>query len=204
KGLSGTGSSGDSGTASRIFATFLNWMQDKTAPVFLVATANDINRLPPEFLRKGRFNEIFFVDLPTGAERKAIFKIHIEKRLKTEKARGNFPLQDASYEHLAGLTEGFIGAEIEQVVITGLFEAYAENRGLEIEDIEKAIEETIPLSVTQAEEIKRLREWASVRAVAATLRDDRKDYGEVAEEAEKPVPDDSEIRSKRGGRMLDF
>jgi len=204
KGLSGTGSSGDSGTASRIFATFLNWMQDKTAPVFLVATANDINRLPPEFLRKGRFNEIFFVDLPTGAERKAIFKIHIEKRLKSEKARGNFPLQDASYEHLAGLTEGFIGAEIEQVVITGLFEAYAENRGLEIEDIEKAIEETIPLSVTQAEEIKRLREWASVRAVAATLRDDRKDYGEVAEEAEKPVPDDSEIRSKRGGRMLDF
>src|SRR5699024_7986791 len=83
KGLSGTGSSGDSGTASRIFATFMNWMQDKTAPVFLVATANDINRLPPEFLRKGRFNEIFFVDLPTGAERKAIFKIHIEKRLKS-------------------------------------------------------------------------------------------------------------------------
>lgn len=205
KGLAGTSSSGDSGTSSRIFATFLNWMQDKTAPVFLVATANDIQRLPPEFLRKGRFNEIFFVDLPTVTERKGIFKIHIEKRLKSEKARGEFPLTNETYEHLANLTEGFIGAEIEQVVIIGLFEAYAENRGLQVKDLEKAIEEIVPLSITQSEEIKRLREWASVRAVTATLRDDRREYEEVAEEEKKSLPEDtSDIHSKRGGRMLDF
>ncbi|MEI3612350.1 AAA family ATPase [Pseudogracilibacillus sp. SO30301A] len=205
KGLAGTSSSGDSGTSSRIFATFLNWMQDKTAPVFLVATANDIQRLPPEFLRKGRFNEIFFVDLPTVIERKGIFKIHIEKRLQSDKARGEFPLTNETYEHLAKLTEGFIGAEIEQVVIIGLFEAYAENRGLQVKDLEKAIEEIVPLSITQAEEIKRLREWASVRAVTATLRDDRREYEEVAEEEKKSLPEDaSDVHSKRGGRMLDF
>src|SRR5690625_632336 len=108
KGLAGTNSSGDSGTASRIFGTFLNWMQDKTEPVFLVATANDIQKLPPEFLRKGRFNEIFFVDLPTKEERKVIFNIHLNKRLKSEKSRGNFPLNDEMYARLADLTEGFI------------------------------------------------------------------------------------------------
>src|SRR5690625_1724237 len=198
KGLAGSSSTGDSGTASRIFATFLNWMQDKSAPVFLVATANDIQRLPPEFLRKGRFNEIFFVDLPTDTERKAIFRIHIEKRLKSEKARGNFPQTDETYQHLAGLTEGFIGAEIEQIVIIGLFEAYAENRGLEVKDLEKAMDEIIPLSITQAEDIKSLREWASVRAVTATLRDDRKEYREVTEKNEKPNSEESDIQSQRG------
>src|SRR5699024_2724155 len=99
KGFAGTNSSGDGGTASRIFGTFLNWMQDKTAPVFLVATANNIEHLPPEFLRKGRFNEIFFVDLPTHTERTTIFKIHLEKRLKNEKARGNFACTNETYEH---------------------------------------------------------------------------------------------------------
>jgi len=204
KGFSGTGGTGDGGTASRIFGTFLNWMQDKTAPVFLVATANNINQLPPEFLRKGRFNEIFFVDLPTKTERKAIFKIHIEKRLTSEKVKGDFSCTDATYEQLADLTEGFIGAEIEQVVISGLFDAFAEKRSLRIDDIIKSINETVPLSITQAEEITRLREWASVRAVAATLRDDRKEYEEVTEEERKIADPSREIGAKRGGRMLDF
>lgn len=205
KGLAGTNSSGDSGTASRIFGTFLNWMQDKTEPVFLVATANDIQKLPPEFLRKGRFNEIFFVDLPTKEERKVIFNIHLNKRLKSEKSRGNFPLNDEMYERLADLTEGFIGAEVEQVVISALFEAFAESRSLEVGDLEKAIEQTVPLSTTQREQIKALREWASVRAVAATLRDDRKEYEEVSSEEDKPDSDDhSDIHAQRGGRILEF
>ncbi|HIV75548.1 MAG TPA: AAA family ATPase [Candidatus Pseudogracilibacillus intestinigallinarum] len=203
KGLAGTNSSGDSGTTSRIFATFLNWMQEKTSPVFLVATANDIQRLPAEFLRKGRFNEIFFVDLPTKRERKAIFKIHLEKRLKSEKAKGTFSLSEETYDHLADLTEGYIGAELEQIVISALFEAFAESRGLQMKDIEKAIAETVPLSITQAEQITRLREWASVRAVAATLSDDRQEYVNVEDE-EKKKPNDPEILSKRGGRMLEF
>src|SRR5690625_4743665 len=84
KGLAGTNSSGDSGTSTRIFGTLLTWMQEKTDPVFVVATANNIEALPPELLRKGRFDEIFFVDLPTRTERKEIFKIHIEKRMKSE------------------------------------------------------------------------------------------------------------------------
>lgn len=204
KGFSGTNNSGDSGTASRIFGTFLNWMQDKTAPVFLVATANNIQQLPPEFLRKGRFNEIFFVDLPTRAERKAIFKIHLEKRLTSEKVKGDFSCTQETYDYLSSLTEGFIGAEIEQVVITGLFEAFAEKRPLKVEDLTKAIEETVPLSVTQAEQINRLREWASVRAVAATLRDDRKEYEQYDEAEQQSDTSDQDISSKRGGRMLDF
>lgn len=205
KGLAGTNSNGDGGTASRIFGTFLNWMQDKTEPVFLVATANDIQKLPPEFLRKGRFNEIFFVDLPTRSEREVIFKIHLEKRLKSELSRGNFPLQKETYEQLANLTEGFIGAELEQIVITGLFEAFAESRSLEVRDLEKAIAETIPLSITQREQIKALRDWASVRAVAATLQDDRKEYKAVKTGGtEAQSDDDSDINAQRGGRILEF
>lgn len=205
KGLAGTSSSGDSGTASRIFATFLNWMQDKTEPVFLVATANDIQQLPPEFLRKGRFNEIFFVDLPTHKERKVIFKIHLKKRLTSEKSRGDFPLEETTYEQLANMTEGFIGAELEQVVISALFEAFAESRSLQLTDLEKAINETVPLSVTQAEQIKALREWASVRAVAATLKEDREEYAEAEDKPDTPdVEDSSDITSTRGGRVLEF
>lgn len=205
KGLAGTNSSSDSGTSSRIFATFLNWMQDKTEPVFLVATANDIQRLPPEFLRKGRFNEIFFVDLPTRQERKAIFNIHLNKRLTSAKSRGNFPLEEATYEQLANMTEGFIGAELEQVVISALFEAFAEKRALKLADLEKAIQETVPLSVTQSEQIKALREWASVRAVAATLGEDRKEYNEVTDDSSSSDEEDnSEVTSERGGRVLEF
>lgn len=205
KGLGGTNSSGDSGTSTRIFGTLLTWMQEKTKPVFLVATANNIMALPPELLRKGRFDEIFFVDLPTHKERKEIFKIHIEKRLKSDKVKGNFQLSDETYEKLANVSEGFIGAEIEQAVISGLFEAYSEKRSINEEDILKAIERTVPLSITQSEQIRSIREWANVRAVAATLQDDRADYSHVLEQEEpKEIPGDEDIYRSRGGRTLDF
>src|SRR5699024_11893292 len=103
------------------------------------------------------------------------------------------------------MTEGFIGAELEQVVISALFEAFAETRAIQMNDLKKAIEETIPLSVTQAEQIKALREWASVRAVAATLREDRKEYSAVKDEPTDPDKEDrDDIYSQRGGRILEF
>ncbi|WP_017471412.1 AAA family ATPase [Amphibacillus jilinensis] len=203
KGLGGANGSGDSGTSSRIFGTLLTWMQEKTNPVFVVATANNIQSLPPELLRKGRFDEIFFVDLPTKREREAIFKIHLTKRLTSEKVSGDLTADDALFSHFSSLSEGFIGAEIEQAIISGLFEAYAEQRHLRVADIEKAIEQTVPLSITQAEQIRSLREWANVRAVAATPKDDRADYGSDAEEKQLPSPS-NDIHTSRGGRTLDF
>ncbi len=204
KGLGGTNSNGDSGTSTRIFGTLLTWMQEKTKPVFLVATAKNIRALPPELLRKGRIDEIFFVDLPTRKERKEIFKIHIEKRLISEKVKGDFQLDAETYEKLADASEGFIGAEIEQAVISGLFEAYSEQRALHVRDILKAIQQTVPLSVTQAEQIRSIRDWANVRAVAATLQDDRADYSQniVLEPSQDPL--DEDIYRSRGGRTLDF
>ncbi|MBS3679282.1 AAA family ATPase [Ornithinibacillus massiliensis] len=205
KGLGGTNTSGDSGTSTRIFGTLLTWMQEKKEPVFLVATANNIQALPPELLRKGRFDEIFFVDLPTHKERKEIFKIHIQKRLTSDKVRGHFQLSDLTFEKLAEASEGFIGAEIEQAVISGLFEAYSEKRSLQEEDILKAIERTVPLSITQSEQIRSIREWANVRAVAATPQDDRIDYHQVMHKEEpKEAPEDEDIYRSRGGRTLDF
>ena len=203
KGLGGTNSNGDSGTSTRIFGTLVTWMQEKSKPVFVVATANNIQALPPELLRKGRFDEIFFVDLPTRKEREEIFRIHIEKRLTSEQVKGDFEITGELLAELASISEGFIGAEIEQAVIAGLFEAYHEQRSLKKEDIMKAIKQTVPLSVTQAEQIRALREWANVRAVAATLGDDRADYGkEVETEVMEGISDD--IHSKRGGRTIDF
>lgn len=167
KGFTQTGT-GDGGTARRVFASFLTWLQEKTKPVFVVATANQIQALPPELLRKGRFDEIFFVDLPTKEERKTIFRIHLEKRLISPQARGDFEISDEQLETLSELTEGFIGAEIEEVVISALFEAFSEERAIAFGDLVQAIHQTVPLSVTQGEQIKEIREWASLRAVAAT------------------------------------
>lgn len=169
KGFSHVGA-GDGGTARRVFASFLTWLQEKTKPVFVVATANQIKTLPPELLRKGRFDEIFFVDLPTKEERKTIFRIHLEKRLVSEQARGNFEINEENLEILSKLTEGFIGAEIEEVVISALFEAFSEERSITINDLVQAIQDTVPLSVTQGEQIKEIREWANLRAVAASKR----------------------------------
>ncbi len=152
----GGGSSSDSGLSTRIFGSFITWLQEKTAPVFVIATANSIENLPPELLRKGRFDEIFFVDLPTEAERAAIFNIHIAKRKR-----------DAAEYHigeLVSLSEGFSGAEIEQAIISSMYDAFYENRDIQTSDIAKALQETVPLSQTMREKIEHLKQWAKLRA----------------------------------------
>ena len=138
-------------------------------PVFVVATANDISALPPELLRKGRFDEIFFVDLPSRRERGEIFRLHLGKRLKDPQILGAVRITDESCLKLAEATEGFIGAEIEQVVVAALFEAFAESRALPWSDFGRAIKATVPLSTTQAERIAEIRDWASKRAVPASV-----------------------------------
>ena len=198
KGLNGVGSSNDSGVSSRIFGTFLTWMQEKTAPVFVIATANDISKLPPELLRKGRFDEIFFVDLPTLNERKEIFKVHLTKRLKDAEVCGNIKPNDEKFiNSLAQKTEGFIGSEIEQVVISALCDAFFENRALETNDFEKAITNTVPLSTTQKEQILAIREWANVRAVCASSKENIEKYKNI-------IHEEDDITTARGGRRLDI
>ncbi len=198
KGLAGTGSSGDNGTSTRIFGTFLTWMQEKTAPVFVIATANDISGLPPELLRKGRFDEIFFVDLPTKTERKKIFEVHLNKRVKSSEVGQDITVNDDLLEHLSTLSEGFVGAEIEQAVVSALYEAFFAQRNVMEEDLDRVIKSTVPLSVTQKEQIKRLRDWANVRAVSATASEDLKTY-ELNNET-----DTDDVGASRGGRVLDF
>ena len=196
KGLSGLNSNGDSGVSSRIFGQFLTWMQEKESPVFVIATANNISNLPPELLRKGRFDEIFFVDLPTVTERKEIFKLHLERRLKDKEVASEIMGVKNLCTTLAKMTEGFIGSEIEQVVISSLCDAFFENRPLRFEDLEKNIATTVPLSTTQREQILALRAWANVRAVSATKTSNLKAY--------KNDVNEENITSSRGGRTLDF
>jgi len=162
KGLAGTQSSSasDAGTTSRVFGTLVTWMQEKTAPVFVVATANDISQLPPELLRKGRFDEIFFVDLPAGKERRQIFAIHVRRR-------GRDP-QQYDLEQLAREADGFSGAEIEQAVISALYRAFERGDEVTTGDIVHSMKETVPLSVTVSENIEELREWARLRARPAS------------------------------------
>jgi ATP-dependent 26S proteasome regulatory subunit len=161
KGLAGAGGgSNDTGVSARVFGTLLTWLQEKSAPVFVVATANRIDSLPPELLRKGRFDEIFFIDLPTEAERADIFGIQLKKR-RRDPAR--FPLAE-----LAQATPGFSGAEIEQVVVAGLYDAFADGLELAPEHLFAAAKETTPLAVTMAEDVGRLRQWASTRTRPAS------------------------------------
>lgn len=161
KGLSGMkGGGGDSGTTARVFSTFLTWLQEKTKPVFVIATANDISALPPELLRKGRFDEIFFVDLPSQAERKKIFEIHLAKRKRNP---AMFEL-----DKLATASNGYSGAEIEQAIISAMYAGFAEKREINSEDILKALQETVPLSTTMKEAIADLREWCAQRARPAS------------------------------------
>jgi len=164
KGLSGTASSGqvDGGVTARVFGAMLTWLQEKTAPVFVVATANKIELLPPELLRKGRFDEIFFIDLPASAERREIWAIHVARR-KRDPAL--FDLIE-----LAQLTEGYSGAEIEQAVIAGLHFAFAEGTDLQQKHLVRAVQETIPLATTMGEDITRQREWAKTRTRPASGR----------------------------------
>lgn len=194
KGFAGTRSDGDSGTSARVFGTFLTWMQDKTAPVFVIATSNDISALPAELLRKGRFDEIFFVDLPTVREREKIFRLHLEKRVKGAEVPHRIDLSSGLCRELAELADGFSGAEIEQAVIAALYEAFFAGRGLCREDLVKSIQETVPLSVTQKEQILNLRQWAATRAVLATAKEDREVLADAGSGA---VP-------AQGGRIVDF
>lgn len=158
KAFAGSAGSADSdgGTSSRIFGSFLTWMQEKSSPVFVMATANRVERLPGEFLRKGRFDEIFFVDLPTSEERKEIFNIHLSKR-RRDIAR--FDL-----DQLANVCEGYSGAEIEQALIAAMYEAFAQEREFTQLDIIAAIKSTLPLSKTMTEQVTALRDWARQRA----------------------------------------
>jgi hypothetical protein len=156
----GGGHNGDSGVSARVFGTFLTWMQEKTAPVFVLATANNIEHLPPELLRKGRFDDIFFIDLPKLEERAQIINIHLQKRNRDPK---QFQVADFSK-----LTKGFAGSEIEQLVISGLYRAFAQDREIGNKDILNEIKETVPLSITYKEHIDELRAWAENRARPAT------------------------------------
>jgi SpoVK/Ycf46/Vps4 family AAA+-type ATPase len=162
KGLSGARSSGetDGGTGARVFGALLTWMQEKTAPVFVVATANRIADLPPELLRKGRFDEIFFIDLPSARERTEIAAIHL-------RARNRDPDQFA-LDEIAAASRGHSGAEIEQAIVSGLYQAFEEKQALSTAHIVDALTETRPLSQTMAEDISALREWARTRARLAS------------------------------------
>lgn len=164
KGLSGMQSSGasDGGTTSRVLGTFLTWMQEKEKPVFVVATANHIAQLPPELLRKGRVDEIFFVDLPVHQDRKEILSIHLKHRDRLE----DFTEDELS--ELADASKGFTGAELEEAVKEAMFLAFAEGHQLNKLDILKAINTTTPLSQTMHEMINQTRQWAKGRAVAAS------------------------------------
>jgi AAA+ superfamily predicted ATPase len=157
----GFAASDSEGRATRTFGSFLTWMAEKRAPVFVVATANDVVRLPPELLRRGRFDELFFVDLPSQAERLEILSIHLRKN---GREAAQFPL-----EELAAQAERLSGAELEQVVAAGLYKAFAAGRELASDDLADAIQETVPLYETYEERIKELRNWARHRARAASL-----------------------------------
>lgn len=162
KGLSGVKSSSasDAGTTSRLFGTIITWLQEKQAPVFVVATANEIEELPPEILRKGRFDEIFFVDLPAEAERREIFRIHLQKR-------GRDP-QRFDIAYLAQISEGYSGAEIEQAIIEALYQVYGVKEDIETADIVLALKQLVPLSRTMREAIQNRRLWAATRTVNAS------------------------------------
>lgn len=150
----------DGGTGSRVLGTFLTWLQEKETPVFVIATANNISNLPPELLRKGRLDEIFFVDLPDEHERREIFKIHLQRR-------GREP-QDYDLLELAGRSDGFSGAEIEQVVNSALYDAFDQKLELKEDHLLYSMVECVPLSTTRKEEIEHLRNWATRRARSAS------------------------------------
>lgn len=161
KAFASAGASGeaDAGLSQRLVATLLTWMQDREPGVFLAATSNNISALPPEMLRKGRFDEIFFVDLPSPEARQQLFALHLRKRGRDA---GQFDLAK-----LAAASNGFSGAEIEQAIVSALYTAFNARRELSTEVLVSELQETQPLSVTRAEDVAGIREWARTRAVAA-------------------------------------
>lgn len=188
KGLSGMASatSGDSGTSQRVFGTLVSWMQERTSPVFFVATANDISRISntaPELLRSGRFDEIFFVDLPNMEERKEIFSIHLRKR-KEEPDRFDI-------KNLTKISSGFSGSDIEQIIKDAKRASFIKGEDLSQETIESAVANRLPMAVTMKEKIEELRDWAALRARLASKR-----------ENEEAIESLAEYEKKRGRRRI--
>jgi SpoVK/Ycf46/Vps4 family AAA+-type ATPase len=153
----------DAGVSSRILAAFLSWMQDRKAPVFVAATCNNVTVLPPELIRKGRFDELFFVDLPNQAERKQIFAIHLTRRKRN--------LSEFDLDRVAAAAKGYSGAEIEAAVQTALYAAFSNKQTVSTQGLLDALKATVPLSITRSEEIEELRAWARLRAVPASVAD---------------------------------
>ncbi|MFN7137883.1 MAG: AAA family ATPase, partial [Limisphaerales bacterium] len=164
KGFSGSRNSGstDGGTSARVFGSFISWMQEKSSPVFIVATANDVSQLPPEMLRKGRFDEIMFVDLPNEEERKVIWSIVISKFNRDPK--------DFDLVQLSRITEGFTGSEIESLFYDAMFAAFEQNREPTELHIAEVLNGFVPLSKTMAEQIEGLRKWSQGRCRLATTQ----------------------------------
>jgi SpoVK/Ycf46/Vps4 family AAA+-type ATPase len=181
KGFSGSKSSGasDGGTASRVFGAFVSWMQERTAPVFVVATANDVTQLPPEFLRKGRWDEQFFVDLPNREEREAIWSIQIAKY-------GRKPERFA-VEQLAKLTDGLTGAEIEQAFVDALYAAFSTGKEPTDAQIATVLEDMVPLSKLMGEQIAALRKWAKGRARPATTPEQERTGRKIQQAVSTPA-----------------
>jgi AAA+ superfamily predicted ATPase len=157
KGVAVSAADDDGGVSRRILGALLTWMAEKKKPVFLVATANDIERLPPELIRKGRFDEIFFVDLPSPPHRQEILRIHLRKR--------NMNPAQFDLEALATATEGFSGSEIEQAIVSSTYTARAHGRSVSQDDLLAEIKQTRPLSIVMSEKVEALRDWASSRTV---------------------------------------
>jgi AAA+ superfamily predicted ATPase len=171
KGFSGTQSSGqtDGGTTSRVFGTFITWLQEKTSPVFVIATANNVQALPPELLRKGRFDEIFFCDLPDREDRRAIIDIHLRKKKRDP---GQFDL-----DKLVEATVDYSGAELEQAVIAALYDAFDTGNDLDTAGLLNTIKDIVPLAITMREQIDAMREWARTRARPASSRSSKSAKG---------------------------
>ena len=227
KGLSGASSSGgDGGTGSRVFGTLLSWMNDKTAEVFVVATANEFDRLPPEMLRKGRFDEIFFVDFPHRGEREQIFKIHVNKALLRKKPslsdsqRKEFIAsfgfdkvheitksdKDGRIETLKGtlaqLSKDYTGSEIEEAVKSAMIDAFADSkRGFTAHDIARSLASTVPLIDTMSDRIEKIRAKARECAVAASMGSDQDESPTIIEK--ESAPSDTG-KSTYGGRRIDL
>ncbi|MBF2089939.1 MAG: AAA family ATPase [Synechococcales cyanobacterium K44_A2020_017] len=164
-----SGADGDSGTSRRVFGSLITWMQEKTSPVFIVATANNVQILPAELLRKGRFDEIFFLNLPTEAERQDIFKVHLQKLRPTR-------LREFDLALLSRQAKNFSGAEIEQVIIDGVHRGYSQvvngqRRDFTTEDIMLAIEETVPLAAIARDQIEHLKRWAAEAGARTASKD---------------------------------
>jgi SpoVK/Ycf46/Vps4 family AAA+-type ATPase len=163
KAFTGSQSSGvtDGGTTARVFGTFLTWLSEKSAPVFVVATANDVSQLPPELLRKGRLDEIFYVDLPLEEERDEIFRIHLAKRNRNP--------EEFDIPALVGASPEFSGAEIEEAIISALYDAFYARQELATAHVLAALNQTAPLARTMAEKVTEQRNWAIGRTRNASV-----------------------------------